>query len=158
MKIKKTFQGTVPENKILNSDSSSETDTYSCKYINEEFMKKDEGEVYSTEEVRIGTWIDGKPLYRKVVSLGNLPNSTTKDIQLGVIYSQYNFVNIKGYAKGEWGTTPLPFMNADEYTALYVVGSGVSSSTATAIIRINTNKDKSAYTGHAILEYTKTTD
>lgn len=23
-------------------------------------------EVYSTEEVRIGTWIDGKPLYRKV--------------------------------------------------------------------------------------------
>lgn len=26
------------------------------------------GEVYSTEEVRIGTWIDGKPLYRKVFS------------------------------------------------------------------------------------------
>lgn len=24
------------------------------------------GEVYSTEEIRIGTWIDGKPLYRKV--------------------------------------------------------------------------------------------
>lgn len=24
------------------------------------------GEVYSTEETRIGTWIDGKPLYRKV--------------------------------------------------------------------------------------------
>lgn len=23
-------------------------------------------EVYSTEETRIGTWIDGKPLYRKV--------------------------------------------------------------------------------------------
>ena len=25
------------------------------------------GEVYSTEETRIGTWINGKPLYRKVV-------------------------------------------------------------------------------------------
>lgn len=24
-------------------------------------------EVYSTEEIRIGTWIDGKPLYRKVI-------------------------------------------------------------------------------------------
>lgn len=35
MKIKKTFQGTVPANKILNADSSSETDTYSCKYIND---------------------------------------------------------------------------------------------------------------------------
>ena len=26
-------------------------------------------EVYSTEEKRIGTWIDGKPLYRKVVTI-----------------------------------------------------------------------------------------
>ena len=25
------------------------------------------GEVYSTEETRVGTWIDGKPLYRKTV-------------------------------------------------------------------------------------------
>ncbi len=25
------------------------------------------GEVYSTEETRIGTWIDGKPLYRRVL-------------------------------------------------------------------------------------------
>ena len=28
---------------------------------------EDEGEVYSTNEVRVGTWIDGKPLYRKVI-------------------------------------------------------------------------------------------
>lgn len=26
-------------------------------------------EIYSTEEVRIGTWIDGKPLYRRVVHI-----------------------------------------------------------------------------------------
>ena len=31
-------------------------------------------EIYSTEETRIGTWIDGKPLYRRVIT-GNLPNS-----------------------------------------------------------------------------------
>lgn len=31
--------------------------------VYEEFIKKSE-EVYSTEEQRIGTWIDGKPLYR----------------------------------------------------------------------------------------------
>ena len=34
MKIKKTFQGELPENKILNTESSSQTDTYSCDYIN----------------------------------------------------------------------------------------------------------------------------
>lgn len=35
MRIKKMFQGTVPENKILDTTSSSQTDTYSCRKINE---------------------------------------------------------------------------------------------------------------------------
>lgn len=34
MKIQKKFQGVVPENKILDTYSESETDTYSCNYIN----------------------------------------------------------------------------------------------------------------------------
>lgn len=37
MRIQKRFQGTVPENKILNTDSASATDTYSCQKINEMF-------------------------------------------------------------------------------------------------------------------------
>lgn len=39
MKIKKTFQGTIPENKILNNESNSQTDTYSCDYINKKTTK-----------------------------------------------------------------------------------------------------------------------
>ena len=35
MRIQKKFQGTVPKNKILNTHSDSETDTYSCNKINE---------------------------------------------------------------------------------------------------------------------------
>ncbi len=27
------------------------------------------GEIYSNEEVRIGTWVDGKPLYRRVIEI-----------------------------------------------------------------------------------------
>lgn len=34
MKIKKMYQGTVPENKILDTYSNSATDTYSCNYVN----------------------------------------------------------------------------------------------------------------------------
>lgn len=34
------------------------------------------GEVHSTEETRIGTWIDGKPLYRKVIEL-TLPSTAS---------------------------------------------------------------------------------
>lgn len=34
-------------------------------------------EVYSTEEVRIGTWIDGKPLYRKCYTFVSPSNTNT---------------------------------------------------------------------------------
>ena len=34
MKIRKAFQGTVPENKILDTYSTSQTDTYSCNFVN----------------------------------------------------------------------------------------------------------------------------
>lgn len=34
MKIRKAFQGTVPDNKILDTYSASQTDTYSCNYVN----------------------------------------------------------------------------------------------------------------------------
>lgn len=34
MKIQKKYQGTVPENRILDIYNTSNTDTYSCNYIN----------------------------------------------------------------------------------------------------------------------------
>lgn len=34
MRVKKMFQGKVPENKILSTYSDSQTDTYSCDYTN----------------------------------------------------------------------------------------------------------------------------
>jgi hypothetical protein len=34
MRIKKMYQGTVPENKILNTYSDSQTDVYSCNFLN----------------------------------------------------------------------------------------------------------------------------
>ena len=36
--------------------------------VNEEAMKEIAKEVYSTEEQVVGTWIDGKPIYRKVIA------------------------------------------------------------------------------------------
>lgn len=47
------------------------------------------GEVYSTEEQRIGTWIDGKPLYQKtftgtVSSNGAFPNIVIAGVQTWV--------------------------------------------------------------------------
>lgn len=36
MRIRKTYNGVVPNNKIVNSGSNSTTDTYSCNYLNPE--------------------------------------------------------------------------------------------------------------------------
>lgn len=40
MRIKKMYQGTVPKNKILDTYSTSATDTYSCNYVNNNFDRK----------------------------------------------------------------------------------------------------------------------
>ena len=50
MRIKKTFQGTLPENKILNTSSDSQTDTYSCDYINQEINTLTETVLFNTTE------------------------------------------------------------------------------------------------------------
>lgn len=51
---------------------------------------------YSTEETRIGTWIDGKPLYRKVYT-GTTPSSTGPNIQLGALPADLdNLIDIRG--------------------------------------------------------------
>lgn len=74
MKIKKMYQGTLPENKILNTQSNSQTDTYSCDYINKL-------NTYSAEEKIIGTWFD-KPLYRKIINTNAVSSTDWTEISL----------------------------------------------------------------------------
>ena len=54
---------------------------------------------YSTEETKVGTWIDGKPLYRKVLT-GTLPNTGE------VIFSIQNakIIDYEGFIQDKWGT------------------------------------------------------
>lgn len=47
----------------------------------------DELKRYSTEEIRVGTWIDGRPIYRKVVELNKSRISTLGD---GLFYYDDN--------------------------------------------------------------------
>ena len=52
-------------------------------------LKSSTYDTYSTNETVIGTWIDGKPIYRKVVTL-----STTKTIDMGGISISHGISNI----------------------------------------------------------------
>lgn len=63
VRIKKIQQPSdYPSNQIHDAYSTSTTDTYSCNYINKAILEE-----YSTTEKIIGRWIDGKPLYQKVI-------------------------------------------------------------------------------------------
>lgn len=110
------------------------------------------GEVYSTEETRIGTWIDGKPLYRKVFQVtcppagayqivipsSDLPNMRIKRID-GYLYSNSN------PAGG-----PINFAYSRAYIATWNYGGSIYMET--------NNADYANSPAEIIFEYTKTTD
>ena len=143
MKIVKKFQGTVPDNKILDTYSTSQTDTYSCNQINKISN-------YSTAETPIGKWIDGKTLYRKVINTGTLPNATTKQVAHNIT-NVSRFIKIYGYAYTSNGQTyPLSWIHttsASYQTMLYCDNTNVN---------ITSGVDRSNITeSYVVLEYTK---
>lgn len=46
-------------------------------------------EVYSFDEVEIGTWVDGKPIYRKVI-----PGTLAKDSGNGIVFANVSDLKI----------------------------------------------------------------
>ena len=107
---------------------------------------------YSTEEQRVGTWIDGKPIYRKVVDTGTLPNSTGKQITHN-ISNVDQVINIKGYAYRSTDNVCLPLPHATyDNTAITCYADRTKITIVTYATRSNFT------TSYVALEYTKTTD
>lgn len=130
---------------IVNQETESNKDTYSCDYINDKFD-------YSTEEQIIGTWIDGKPLYRKVVTGTVLKHGTWNQTIILQDNNIDNIISVKGmvgynngkHQIGAYANTnfySLLQYNYDEH-ALYFYGAD----------------NYVDYLATVIIEYTKTTD
>lgn len=119
------------------------------------FTDDDEAEgidAYSTTEVKTNkVWIDGKPIYRKVIDIGSLPNTTGKSVNHG-ISSLGNVVRTYGcVTNGISSQLPLPFVSLSEsHCVMYAI--------LETTIDITTGVDRSAYSGWIAVEYTKTTD
>lgn len=112
-------------------------------------------EVYSTEETRIGTWIDGKPLYRKswdtitptevgtvkTLVKNALPNNVDIITNLRVI------INRSGHSNSTFASNYY-FSNTDYFT-VYVDGVNIIMHLTTAFVSKRCC---------VVVEYTKTTD
>lgn len=117
---------------------------------------EDKGEVYSTEEQRIGTWIDGKPLYRKVVNaqFGTVVQGTETTVEVNL--KNVDFILVDKYWLDR--KTASSAINQGYATdALYLGYTSFSNSNTT--LRFRTKQSWVSNTAiYAIIEYTKTTD
>lgn len=116
----------------------------------------DDLSTYSYEETRIGDWL-GKPLYRKVVNFGALPDTTSKSISAGTLNAD-DFATVKGVASSGGAVIPIPYtapsaLNQAISVVMDSMGSGVFN------IRVSTGVVRSNFSrSFFVLEYTKTTD
>ena len=131
-------------------NSTSKTDSLSANMGRELNEKIDTLEIYSTEEVVIGKWIDGKPLYRKVLSSTTISDSNV-DITLpsNIDFMSIDKVEIK---VGNFSFFSDRYTNANDLIQIFkynattlrvVLGSAWKSGFKSVII---------------VIEYTKTTD
>ena len=109
---------------------------------------------YSTTEQDTGCkWIDGKKIYQKTISLGTLPNATTKSVAHNI--SHLNLpVKIEGFAYYPSPTNvfvPLPFVGAS-------MAASISLRIEKSDVVVSCGADRSGALGYAVLWYTKTTD
>lgn len=112
------------------------------------YQNLDGQEVYSTSEIKIGTWIDGKPLYRKTTYISSLPNNTSIDYQHSIsnIATITNFYGVITSGSGRYN---INYYNGSVYAFTSVWNS---------VISIKTNTNLSSASARIAIEYTKTTD
>ena len=117
----------------------------------------DNSNSYSTNEIKTGgTWIDGKPIYRKVVT------HTLSDALVGLVVIQHNIQNIETPIRVAFGKATVPGGSGSitipaQYDSTTFVQLGAFSDTHVQLFAGSTNwTDMKEIT--LCLEYTKTTD
>ena len=115
--------------------------------------KFDKANLYDTTEKVVGKWIDGKPLYQKVVDFGTGPNASSKSVAHGIsnIDRICRFTCIGTDNSSYWNLNWPP------------IGTGSSAFAATGEVDKTNLKVKNNGNGTSeyyifILQYTKTTD
>ena len=114
-------------------------------------------EDYSTEETKMNeTWIDGKPIYRKVISFTT--GSSAGDLNIAHGISNFkHIVNAYGFthraSDNECRLIPSFYRNANN--ELYAIVIYLISAT---IVQLSYGSQRTNMSGYIVLEYTKTTD
>ena len=135
-------------NELLIKELSNKVDTNTS-----EIQNIKDAEVYSTDEIRIGTWM-GKPLYRKVIQY----NKTTNE-QIDLNLSTYGIENVENIWLNQ---NSFIKTNNNEWKAVNTYESDYYFTYCTFpsanSFRLSSNSHYALGLWNLIIEYTKTTD
>lgn len=143
MRIKKVSETTSTQAQVVDGYSTSTTDSYSCNYVNNI-------NTYSTDEIRIGTWIDEKPLYRKVYIVNNPTTGAWAYVDTD---NNYEIKTYKGFYQRT--NNRLDALSVGREDAMPLICTIRNNQIEYKIDSTYASGKISAY---FILEYTKTTD
>lgn len=110
---------------------------------------------FSFEERCIGTWIDGKPLYRTMINFGNLPDNSVKTIPVAIENILHFHINI---GESIWIPSGQSFSSTKSVYTLVHPNIITANTDAQGNISIRTNATLSTHKALICIEYTKTTD
>ena len=125
----------------------------SKQYINGQLMFDTD---YSTSEVKTGaTWINGKPLYRKVVSITTQSSAGGAFTNITDVFNAENAHVVGGWIKGSDGYNHS--INSTWSTSSLFTFTDVKDDATVVYMTVNQSNllSRNAY---IIIEYTKTTD
>lgn len=126
---------------INNTYGASSTEGYSQNYINTL-------NTYPSNETRVGTWYNGKPIYRRVyVYTNSSPSNTAYSLTEPSNVAHYIKLDLIQHDQDDSWISPY-FWNSTDYLRIFRTNSG---------IQVRTSKTGN-YTHYITLEYTKTTD
>lgn len=120
---------------------------------------------YSTDEKVVGTWIDGKPLYQKIVTISTASNITdTEQAENVVTISNVSIENgwiVGGYIdNGSGQMMSLPSTLYGAFDSIYYISVNLRTNSAPQPNTIQVLCNRSALankSGYVIIQYTKTT-
>lgn len=115
---------------------------------------------YSADEVDTGgTWIDGKRIYRRVVSVGTIAAGGNQGYSLGLALSDISsIIRIIGGCKRSNGTfapLPNPTVGSTSVISVYVAGATSGGTTGTAHVYVGPGSASGIAGGAVAVEYTK---
>lgn len=115
--------------------------------------------IYSLSETDTGKiWIDSKPIYRKVIDFGALPNTSDKFVPLDITNLD-RIIFLYGLARDTLTGNYFPLPNGTTVGSPYLIDFAIASGGEyTNAIRIRTQTDRTNFNAYIIVEYTKTTD